>query len=135
MVEIACTYDGDLSCTVTHGPSGTWFRTDAPVDNRGQGRLISPTDLLAAAIGSCALTIMAIAAFDRGIELRGARVVVTKEMGAQPRRRIARLTCEFTLPAALDERERTVLERAAATCPVQASLGERTELVLRFRYV
>lgn len=134
-VTIECSYDGDLNCTAVHGPSGDRILTDAPVDNRGKGEHFSPTDLVAASIGVCAMTIMGIAARDRGIDLAGAKATVTKEMGAVPRRHIARLTATFTLPAALDERERKLMEAAARTCPVQASLGELTELVLVFEYV
>jgi uncharacterized OsmC-like protein len=56
-------------------------------------------------------------------------------MGAEPRRHIARLTLDITLPATLDEKARTVLERTAHTCPVQASMGELTEVALNFHYV
>lgn len=134
-VTIDCRYEGDLHCTAVHGPSRDRILTDAPVDNRGKGEHFSPTDLVAASIGVCALTIMGIAARDRGIDIAGARASVTKEMGAVPRRHISRLTATFTLPAALDERERKLMEAAARTCPVQASLGELTELVLAFEYV
>ena len=33
MVRIDATYDGNLRCTATHGPSGKQLITDAPVDN------------------------------------------------------------------------------------------------------
>ncbi len=134
-VRIDSIYEGDLHCTVVHAPSGNRFTTDAPTDNRGKGEFISPTDLVAAAIGACALTIMGIAARARNLDIAGARASVTKEMGASPRRHIARLTAEFTLPAHLAPADRDVMERAARTCPVQASLADRTELVLSFRYV
>jgi putative redox protein len=134
-VTVDVTYDGDLACTLTHGPSGDAIVTDAPVDNRGKGRHFSPTDLVGAAMGSCMLTIMGIAALDRGIDITGARAHVIKEMSAVPRRHISRLTVEITVPARLDERERRVLRAAAEGCPVAASLGPDTEVVLEFRYV
>ena len=111
------------------------MRTDAPVDNRGRGAHFSPTDLVGAAMGSCTLTVMGIVARDRGWDMSGATAKVVKEMGAEPRRHIAKLTVVITLPATLDEKARTTLERTALTCPVQASLGERTKLDLTFKYV
>jgi hypothetical protein len=36
-VTIDVVYDGDLECTLTHGPSGAQMKTDAPTDNRGRG--------------------------------------------------------------------------------------------------
>jgi len=134
-VRIDIAYDGDLECTLTHGPSGDTMRTDAPVDNRGRGAHFSPTDLVGASMGSCMLTVMGIVARDRGWDMTGARATVLKEMGAVPRRHIAKLTVEITLPAALDEKARVVLERTAHTCPVKASLGELTTVDLTFRYI
>jgi putative redox protein len=134
-VTVEVVYDGDLECTLKHGPSGDEMRTDAPVDNRGRGAHFSPTDLVGAAMGSCTLTVMGIVARDRGWDMTGAKARVVKEMGAEPRRHIARLTLDITLPATLDEKARTVLERTAHTCPVQASMGELTEVALNFHYV
>ncbi len=133
-VRIDIRYEGDLHCTVVHGPSGDSFRTDAPPDNRGRGEHISPTDLVAAAMGSCMLTVMGIVARDRDIDMTGARAQVVKEMSSVPRRHIARLEVEITLPARLDARERALLEAAARGCPVHASLGADTETALSFVY-
>ena len=134
-VTVDVVYEGDLECTLTHGPSGDRMRTDAPVDNRGRGAHFSPTDLVGAAMGSCTLTVMGIVARDRGWDMKGATARVVKDMGAEPRRHIARLTLDITLPAALDEKARASLERTARTCPVQASMGALTDVVLTFHYV
>jgi putative redox protein len=134
-VTVDVVYEGDLECTLRHGPSGDRMRTDAPVDNRGRGAHFSPTDLVGAAMGSCTLTVMGIVARDRGWDMKGATATVIKEMGAEPRRHIAKLTVAITLPATLDEKARTVLERTALTCPVQASMGALTQIELTFRYV
>jgi putative redox protein len=133
-VTVDVVYEGDLECTLTHGPSGDRMQTDAPVDNQGRGAHFSPTDLVGAAMGSCMLTVMGIAARDRGWDMKGATARVVKEMGAGPRRHIAKLTVDISLPAALDEKARTILERTAHACPVQASLGELTRVALTFRY-
>ena len=111
------------------------MRTDAPVDNRGRGIHFSPTDLVGAGMGSCMLTVMGIVARDRGWDMKGATSRVVKDMGAEPRRHIAKLTVDITLPAALDEKARSILERTAYTCPVHASLGELTKVALTFHYV
>jgi len=134
-VRVDVTYEGDLHCVAVHGPSGNTLPTDAPVDNRGRGEHFSPTDLVGTAMATCMLTIMGIAAADRGIDIAGATASVVKEMGAVPRRHIAKLTVRITLPARLDAKERTILDRAARGCPVMASLGERTEVDLAIDYV
>jgi putative redox protein len=47
---------------------------------------------------------------------------VEKTMTSEPPRRIALLTVWLSLPEALDERQRAVLQRAAEACPVKRSL-------------
>ena len=54
--------------------------------------------------------------------LDGARVAVTKEMVADPVRRIGRLGVRFEMPGGIPEDARRPLERAAHTCPVHRSL-------------
>ena len=134
MVEIDITYEGDLRCTAVHGPSGTTMRTDAPKDNMGKGESFSPTDLIAAALGTCMMTIMGIAARRMGVDLTGTRVKVVKEMAAAPVRRIARLTVEISVPRAVTPEQRRQLESAAHTCPVSKSLHGDIEEVVTFHW-
>ena len=134
MVEITGTYGGDLRCTATHGPSGAQLDTDAPVDNEGRGEAFSPTDLVATALGSCIMTIIGIVARRRGLAIEGARFHVSKEMVADPDRRIGRLATKVWLPASLEEQDRKVLERAARACPVHKSLRPEVDAPVEFVY-
>jgi len=134
-VPIDLAYEGDLHCSLTHGPSGTEITTDAPRDNRGKGAAFSPTDLVGAALGSCMLTTMGIVARERGWTIDGATAHVEKEMGSTPRRHIAKLTMTLAMPKALEAPAREVLEETARTCPVATSLGDKIEVELSFRYV
>ncbi len=134
MVEIRIDYPGDLLCRATHGPSGTTLTTDAPVDNQGQGRSFSPTDLVATALGTCVFTIMGIVAKRHGIDLSGASMIVRKEMASQPARRIGRLEVEVRVPGAVSPEDRKRLENAAQTCPVKQSLHPDIEVPIRFRW-
>jgi uncharacterized OsmC-like protein len=121
-------YKGDLRTEATHLQSGTVIETDAPVDNQGKGERFSPTDLVATALGNCMLTIMGIKARDMNIDLTGTTIDITKIMVADPRR-IGTIKVVFQFPASLEiiEKDRTILERAALTCPVAKSLS--SELV------
>jgi putative redox protein len=134
-VHIEVSYDGQLQCNAVHGPSGDRITTDAPVDNHGRGLHFSPTDLIAAGLGACVLTTMGIAARAHGIELAGSRVQVDKHMAADPVRRIAQLEVRLFLPARLSEKQRGLMEAAARTCPVAASLSPETRVTIDIRYV
>ena len=134
MATIEAVYEGDLRCRVTHGRSGAEFITDAPPDNQGQGRSFSPTDLVAAALGSCLLTVMGIVAKRHGIDLAGARVQVEKDMVNDPERRIGRLAATIVFPKRLSQEQQTLLERTAASCPVHHSLHRSLNVPVQFVY-
>ena len=134
MVEIQAVYEGGLHCRVTHGPSGQAFATDAPTDNQGKGEAISPTDLLAASLGSCILTVMGIVAERHHLDLTGTTIEVQKEMANVPVRRVVRLSSTVIFPRCFSHGERTLLERAAKSCPVHHSLHPDIAVPLAFVY-
>lgn len=134
MVDIDITYEGDLRCQATHRPSGSRVETDAPVDNQGKGERFSPTDTVAAALGTCMATIMGIFSKRHDIDLRGMRVHVAKTMSAEPPRRIARLAVEIHVPLAVGHPRRQALENAAHTCPVYRSIHPEIEVPVVFHW-
>ena len=134
MVEVKIDYECCLHARAVHGPSSAILQTDAPVDNHGRGEHFSPTDLLAAALGSCILTTMGIVAQRHGWGLEGARARVEKHMALDPVRRVGRLVVDLEFPAGIPESARPRLLRAAETCPVQQSLNEAVEIELRVQW-
>ena len=134
MVTINILYEGGLHCRLTHGPSGATIHTDAPKDNMGKGESFSPTDLVAAALGSCMLTLMGIFANRHGLNLTGTRVQVQKEMIQEPVRKIGKLTVIFKFPGGIPATQREDLQRAALTCPVYKSLHPDIEIPVSFHY-
>lgn len=134
MVEVTAVYEGHLRCRVTHGPSGQAFLTDAPVDNHGRGEAFSPTDLVAAALGSCVLTVMGIVAMRHQLDLSGTTAHVRKDMLTDPVRRIGRLSVTVRFAKAFSTEQRALLERTARTCPVHHTLHPDLEAPLEFVY-
>jgi len=134
MVEITVRYEGELRCSARHGPSGTTLLTDAPVDNHGKGESFSPTDLLAAALPACMMTIMGIVADREGIDLQGMTATTQKIMSTDAPRRITSLRTVITLPIAAGSPHRGKLEQAAHTCPVHKSLRESIDASVEFVY-
>ena len=134
MVKSTIEYTGDLHCVAAHGPSGARLQTDAPVDNQGRGESFSPTDLVATALGSCMATIMGIYAKQKGIDLKGMRLEVAKEMTPAAPRRIARIETEIWLPVPREADPHAGLEKAALNCPVYKSLHPEIEKPVLFHW-
>ena len=127
MVNISISYNGELHCTATHGPSKTELATDAPVDNNGKGESFSPTDLVATALGTCMSTILAMTAEKNGLNVKGMTVQVSKEMSKDAPRRIVALPSEVHIPLRATTPQRAILENAALNCPVHKSLPTEIE--------
>ena len=124
MPTIKTDYLGQLRTQAVHLQSGTQILTDAPTDNQGKGEAFSPTDLVAASLGSCMMTIIGIAARRDGLDLQGSEMEITKVMSTDAPRRIARIQLEMKMltDRELSGAECARLERAAQTCPVALSL-------------
>lgn len=122
-----------LSCELTHEPSGAVIRTIPPKDNGGDGSSFSPTDLMGAALASCALSTMAILAAKEGLTFGEASARVEKEMVGPPRR-IGSLAMVITMPPGTRPEERARLEEIALGCPVAKSLHPELQFPMRFVY-
>jgi len=130
--KISAVYSGDGQVELTHGLSGSKMLTDLPPDNGGRGRTFSPTDLAAASVASCVLTIMAKMAEREGVKFEGASFEVEKHMQENPRR-IAGLTGLITLPHGLDAEQRKKLLACVKACPVSRSLHPDIKLDFKVR--
>lgn len=127
------TYLGDLRTSSIHLQSGSEIISDAPVDNNGKGEAFSPTDTVANALASCMMTIMGIKARDLEVDFVGSTAEVTKIMNAEPRR-IGAIEIVFQMKSNADEKSKTILERAAMTCPVFLSLSSEIEKKITFNW-
>jgi len=129
-------YKGDLRTEMTHLQSGSIVETDAPKDNHGKGERFSPTDLVASALGSCMLSIMGIAARTHEIDVVNTKIEIEKIMVADPLRRIGEIIVVFQLPIGkiYNDKEKTILEKAAMTCPVFLSLGENVKKTIQWNW-
>lgn len=116
-------YTGHLRSSATHILSGSVIETDAPTDNHGKGERFSPTDLVATALASCIVTTIGIGAAAHDLNIDGAVCEVTKVMASDPRR-ISEIIIDMSFPdsAPFTDKQKVIIERIAATCPVAASL-------------
>lgn len=127
------TYLGDLRTSSIHLQSGSEIISDAPVDNNGKGEAFSPTDTIANALASCMMTIMGIKARDLNVDFVGSTAGVTKIMSAEPRR-IGVIEIVFDMQGVSESKDKTILERAAMTCPVFLSLNADIEKRITFNW-
>lgn len=119
---------------MTHVKSGEQIITDAPTDNHGKGEAFSPTDLIAASLLSCIVTVMGIHAEKRGKKIGEIKGSVEKTMTAAPRR-VARLLVKIEITNHnLSTNERQLLEQIGINCPVAISLHPDIEQQIRFTY-
>ncbi len=134
MIEIKVNYEGGLHCSNTHGPSGSIFSTDAPIDNNGRGESFSPTDLIATALGSCMATIMGMAAERKNLCLEGMVIKVGKHMSENQPRRIVILDVVVDMPLSSEHPDRKILESAALSCPVYQSIHADIKVPIKWNW-
>jgi putative redox protein len=132
-VRISGEYRGGLKMELTHEPSGKAIATAAPVDNAGDGSSFSPTDLVAAALGSCMVTTMGIFAAREGIPFTQASFSLEKHMQSGPRR-IDRIPVTVRMPPGLTAAQQRRLEEIALGCPVYETLRPEIEKEVTFVY-
>lgn len=133
MATSSITYVGDLRTVCIHLQSGAQILTDAPTDNHGKGEAFSPTDLVATALGSCMVSIMGIKSKDLFLNLKDSKVSITKIMQSEPRK-IAKIEVVLDMSIETSDKNKTILERAAMTCPVLLSLHSDIEKEVIFNW-
>lgn len=107
-------------------------RTDAPKENGGIGVNLSPTDLLAASLGSCILTILSLFAKKAKVELFDvkAKVIKTPALGGG----IGEIQVDVYIEAALEDSVKEKLEYGARHCPVHQLISDKVKQSINFYY-
>ena len=129
--DVAIVYEGGLACEVTHLASGVKVTTEGATAHGGTGEGFSPTDLLAASVGTCMVSAMGMVAARRGIDLKGTRVRVKKRTAAG---RIESILVAIDVRADVGGDDRQRLERAALACPVKAALRDEVRVDVHFAW-
>lgn len=123
MSIIETIYKGDLQTESKRLDYSQLIETDAPKDNNGKGDYFSPTDLVVGALASCILTISGITSKSYGFSIDGAKAKTTKIMSSDQPRRIQSISIEIDYSSCtLTDKEKVILRRVPATCPVSLSL-------------
>nr|WP_220458677.1 OsmC family protein [Flavobacterium sp. xlx-221] len=133
MITSKVIYKGDLRTESTHLQSGSVIVTDAPKDNHGKGEAFSPTDMVANSLATCMFSIMGIKAKQMDLDISESTADVTKIMQAEPRK-ISEIIVAIEMVGVADDKSRTILERAAMTCPVFLSLHPDIKKTVTFNW-
>ena len=134
MKTVDTKYVGGLRTSSVHLKSNNTFQTDAPLDNNGKGETFSPTDTVAAALGACMMTVMAIAGEKKGLDMSGMHLATEKVMAVNPRR-ISALKVDFYWEnCGLSEEDRAWIKDIGINCPVALSLHPNLRQEINFHF-
>lgn len=121
MATISGKYLGNLCSEFTHNPSGVKITVD------GNGNGFSPVDLTATSLGACMFAMMGYTAASRDINLEGMTIDVDRVMADAPRR-ISEFNIIVKFAQEYTEKEKTLLQKAAETCPVKKTLSPECKI-------
>jgi putative redox protein len=126
MAKIKIRALGNLKTECVHD-SGAKILTDAATG-------LSPTDVIAAGLDSCMLSMMDFTAKKMGIDLTGMTAEVAKEMAEGSPRRIGRIQVTIRSEKVLSKEIADKLEHAAKECPVHHSLNPAIRIEVAFSW-
>lgn len=129
-------YKGQLRCESRHEGNQCELATDAPKDNNGKGESYSPTDLVAAALSTCMITVIGIWCKKNGVEDPRMSCETEKVMLSNPRRiGSIRTSLVISTKVELTSETQRLISRVAEECPVAKSLHPdlKQELAISFR--
>lgn len=125
-------YDGDFKCTATNDFSGKSVITKA---NQEQPTEFSPIDLLCSALGTCTLSVLAVASVRENLVLDGMKAEVKCSIDEKTHKPTG-FDITITMPKNLEitDVQKKKFEKYANSCPVKASLNPELKINTVFVY-
>ena len=116
-------YDGDFKCTATNDFSGKSVITKAPID------------LLCSALGTCTLSVLAVASVRENLVLDGMKAEVKCSIDEKTHKPTG-FDITITMPKNLEitDVQKKKFEKYANSCPVKASLNPELKINTVFVY-
>ena len=127
MSKISLEYNGELRNSLIHLESKTEILTDAPKDNNGKGESFSPTDLVAASLAACMVTVINISDINGVFGIETCSAEVEKIMQRTPRR-ISEIVVALKIKTIVElspQKKKNIYD-IAKNCPVALSLSNQT---------
>jgi uncharacterized OsmC-like protein len=135
MTTLHINYDDHLKTTTLKDDNGQSVTTDATKFGQDQGQM-SPTDMLAAALGSCVLSTIGYQAEQIGVEIDKMTATIDKVMSDGKPRRIGHITLDIEIMATgnVSDRHQEMLTTAGSNCPVHHSLHDQTTVEMTINF-
>lgn len=95
---------------------------DVVTDMGGEDSAMLPPESLLASLGNCLGMVIALTCRNKEIPYEGMEVKVTAEL-VEGGKRVDNFRCEVTMPEALDDRQRKIVESALELCKVGKTLA------------
>ena len=128
MSKMQINYEGSFSTKILSFSGEVECITDAPKEHGGKGERLSPTDIFAASLGSCVVTILAIHAKKMEVPFDGVKATVEKK--ATPTGSISEILVEVHYPGVLSKEIKEKLENAAKHCPIHQCIDSKIKQVI-----
>jgi uncharacterized OsmC-like protein len=136
MAEITAKYLGGLSVESKSLVSGATLFTNASAEIQDKSEGFSPVEVLAVALGACAMSIMGFYAKNHDLNIVGATLETSLTMSESSPHRVTLIEIIFTMPGRdCSDKDKKSLERAAKSCPVYNSLHPEIEKRFSFNWV
>jgi uncharacterized OsmC-like protein len=132
MYRLKIKYDGKQHATALNEPHHNTVAIDCPFT--GKGVEFSPASLFGISLASCMLLSMGAIAQRDQIDLKGTVVDIAFSGLDKTFPHVDTISLSFWVPQQLSGSESAKLERAAALCPIRASIDADTEITTRFHY-
>ncbi len=108
-------------CRIIHQDSKAVIDTDGPIEWGGNGHSFSPTDLVAAALGSCILSILEPLFERNGFDPQKLELTIAKELSNKPMM-IKSLKIDISFPDEVPELFKKKALKILEACPVKRSI-------------
>ena len=123
--EVMVTYRGDGRADVQ--AAGETFGVHLGDASNGRGTVGCPTEMVAAALGTCIVLTMAALAANKGLPASNLAARVELSGGDEADGFVTRFVTTIRLDPALDQRGRTILLNSARACTVHKLLTGKVE--------
>lgn len=123
-------YKGKGRCVTVHEKTGKTFATDLHKEMGGLEENPSPSEMLAATLASCMMSMVTHIAGRKNIDLTGMKMEASPVFNGAGK--IEKMALRVTMPLPGNHPMRNALELSAQTCPVHNTMKNNVEMLIEW---